>query len=250
MAVFIFSISSLSDAADFGDNFYGKLNLTVGYEFNSFKKNSYNDWQTKYYSFDPSEWDCYNEGTVDNSRSQAVTIGVGYNIYYKLIDRMLDPFIGLEAQARVPFGKKINSKFYEMKYSKALGIGETYTRDAEFDFIEYARFNLKFGMKFILTSDIAFEAYGLVGTNLFVSHLKDVEVHRIGGSWNVNEVSDFSLNRKTKIGLNTGVGVNAIIKDLFLVGIEYRNGINKINFNNDKRKVQYHSIGIKLGMQI
>ena len=139
-------------------------------------------------------------------------------MYYTLNERFA-LFSGLEIQGRYPVdGEFASIDVYHYKYG------------------EYLRFNAKLGLKTDLTKDIAVETYGIVGMNM-----AEFKSKQDGDGYD-----------KMNIGLTTGTGINFIIVDKFILGVEYRYGLNKFNNigeTNSAFKMKTHSVLAKIGYQ-
>lgn len=213
-ATILASASSAANAYNFNDKIYGKAVGKIGISAQTYTGDIK----------DIVDQDTTGD-TTKNKANVALSLSVGYNLYYK-VNSFLHPFVGLEAQGRVPvFG----SKFLDYKGLRTGGYvsidGFTY------DFKDFFRFNAKFGAKMNISQKFALQPYALLGMN--VMKLK----HTSEGYTGYN---------KTKVGLTTGAGIEAIINDIFIIGAEYRFGYGKFN----EIKVQTHDIGISFGVQL
>ena len=133
---------------------------------------------------------------------------------------------GLEIQGRYPVsGRKFAS--YSAEYI-----------DNYYKYDEYLRLNAKLGLKTDLTKDVAVETYGIVGMNMAGFKVKQ---------------DDFDTDTsKMNVGLTTGAGIDFVIVDRFVVGVEYRYGLNKfknLGEDNLKFKMKTHSVLAKIGYQ-
>ena len=178
-ATILASASSAANAYNFNDKIYGKAQFNVGYSLQGYSGDVKD-------SIDLSD----EMGEKVNKINHAITLGAGYNVYYKY-NSFINPFVGLEAQGRIPVA------------------GHEYVEGAKL--LDVFRFNAKFGAKMNIAKDIDVQPYALLGMNVMQIKTSD------------DGVSD----KETKAGLTTGAGVEAIFNDMFVVGAEYRFGYNK-----------------------
>ena len=212
-ATILASASSAANAYNFNDKIYGKAVGKIGLSAQTYTGDLK----------DITDQDTTGD-TTKNKANLAVTLSAGYNVYYKA-SSFLNPFVGLEAQGRVPV---YGSKLVEVE---GMHIGQVFNVDGyTYDFKDFFRFNAKFGAKMNISQKVALQPYALLGMNLM----------QFKASF--EGVSD----KETKVGLTTGAGIEAIINDLFIIGAEYRFGYGK--FTNVK--VQTHDVGISFGVQL
>lgn len=207
------SANSVANAYNFNDKIYGKAVGKIGVSAQTYTGDLK----------DITDQDTTGD-TTKNKANVALSLSAGYNLYYKA-SSFLNPFVGLEAQGRVPvYGSKLLD--YE-----GLHIGGYIDENGvSYDFKDFFRFNAKFGTKMNISQKFALQPYALLGMN--VMQFKT----------SADGVSD----KKTKVGLTTGAGIEAIINDLLIIGAEYRFGYGKFN----EIKVQTHDIGISFGVQL
>ena len=204
-----------ANAYDFNDKIYGKAHVDVGYSVQFFL-NSLKD-EIK------SDKD---NGADTNIISHYITVGGGYNIYYKA-NELIHPFAGAEIYGRIPVGGQ-----------KLIGYGGWNTY-----FTDFLHINGKLGTKINVCKNVAVAPYAVIGMNFSQYKLT---------------VGDYS-DKSTAIGLTTGAGVETIIQDQFTVGVEYRFGKTKTSsllidagdfaFGEDSVRIKTHSVSLKFGYQ-
>ena len=155
--------------------------------------------------------DAIDESEDSKKFTHGLNIGGGYDVYYKL-NNFINPFAGLELQFRIPLTSKVAKD-------------DRYNYEAKIQ--EFLKFDARFGAKMSVCKDVAVSPYVLVGLNAM--KYKDT-------------LDDYS---KTKAGLTTGFGVDTIIKDRYIAGVEYRYGFNKF----DDLKIQSHNFAVNFGVQ-
>ena len=203
-AIILASANSAANAYDFNEKVYGKVQFNFGYSLQGYSgdiKDHINEVEAMNnlaYSFGGPK-------IKTNKHNQAVTFGIGYNIYSK-VHKLFHPFIGLEAQGRIPFA---GSEVFEG--TKVLDV---------------FRFNAKFGAKFNPSQSFSVQPYALLGMNI-------MQIKSAG-------------NNEIQPGATAGIGVEAIINNIVVFGIEYRYGYNK--FNNFV--AQTNNLGLNLGIQL
>ena len=206
-------VTTNANAMDFGKNFYGLANATIGYSL-------------QVLDGDLKDMVVNGEDFYDKSKlTHGLTLGVGYNVYYRL-NNFINPFIGLNVEGRIP----LKSKLYSCRvYDDDDNVGEETIK-----FKDFFAMHAKLGAKMNLSKNIDVAPYYLIGFN----------IAKLISSDSVNSEENFS---KTKAGLSTGIGVDTILFNRYLVGVEYKYSmINKIA--NDV-KAEGHQIGIKFGAQ-
>ena len=129
-ATILASASSVANAYNFNDKIYGKAVGKISVSAQTYTGDLK----------DITDQDTTGDTTI-NKANVALSLSAGYNLYYK-VNSFLHPFIGLEAQGRVPvYGSKLLD--YE-----GLRAGEFVIADGyKYDFKDFFRFNAKFGSK-------------------------------------------------------------------------------------------------------
>ena len=205
-------VTANANAMEFGKNFYGKANATIGYSLQVLDGDLKDEIDTMERS-----------GGYDTSKTtHGLTLGIGYNVYYKL-NNFVHPFVGLNVEGRVPLKADLYT-YYD--YNNLGYVTDTPTLNFE----DFLSIHAKLGAKMNLAKNIDVAPYYLIGFN--VAKLVD------NGEDGVD---------KTKAGLSTGVGVDTILFNRYLVGVEYKYSmVKKIT---EDTNAEGHQIGIKLGVQ-
>ena len=209
-----------ANAMDFGSNFYGKANVNLGYNLQGYQgdvKNLIND--------------AKDENADTNKYNHGITIGVGYNFYYKLnkklFDKTIHPFVGLDITGKIPVaGTKLIKETDEVRTEDEEGNAEG-SENAGNKIGEYFMFHVKAGAKLELNKDVAISPYYMLGFNVL--------------KYKVDSES------KTTAGLSTGVGVETLIKEKYSVALEYRYTLNNVKGSESDLKVQTNNMMLKLG---
>ena len=216
--VAVATVGTTSKAMDLGQNFYGKANVNLGYNPQS-------------YQGDVKDWinDAKDENADTNKYNHGITIGVGYNVYYKLNKKLfgktIHPFVGLDITGKIPVaGTKLIKETDEVITDVDEGIAEG-NENAGHKIGEYFMFHVKAGAKLELNKDVAISPYYMLGFNVLKYKVDD--------------------DSKTKAGLSTGVGAEVLFKEKYSAAIEYRYTLNKftdykIETNNMMLKLGYH----------
>ena len=167
----------------------------------------------------------------DNWQTQKMNYGVvagfGGNIYYK-VNNTTHFFIGIDAQGRYPFSH--SDVFYEKYYSYAT---KSY-KEVRFNIKELLVLSGKIGTKTVFNKNFALEKYVLLGANMI--------------SYSYGE---YGVKYRQRFGLVAGVGVNVVINDRYIVGLDYRYGSTKvieeeILYLHDR--IQTHNVTAKIGI--
>ena len=178
-------------------------------------------------------------GLSVNKVNRAPIISLGSNLYFNL-SNVFKPFIGFEAQGRLPvFGNDFEDKaswlsvpsLKEKKYS-------------EIQFNEYFRLNAKLGSRINIGKNFAFEPYALGGINF-----TEMKYNRDLGS-------EHFYDKSLKYGFTYGLGTDIVIYNRFTIGFEYRCGITRFDgvqqgqaiYMNDI-KLKTHSFIFKTGIE-
>ena len=220
LAISVFSFSNMQGAyAKNNKNFYGKVRLGLGYEYQKYTGSDVND-----------VFDSVDSGK--NKSNQAPVISLGYNLYYKL-NKKFELLSGLEVQGR-----------YAIKGRDFISFD-----NGSVEYNEFLRLSAKFGVKTNLNKKVAVETYGIIGGNM-VQH-KNFELLGTG------RIS-YKGEKITNFGLSTGVGVDFVIVDRFTIGAEYRRGFVKVDYErlnssgysyDSKFNMKTDSILAKIGYQ-
>ena len=220
LAISVFSFSNMQGAyAKNNKNFYGKVRLGLGYEYQKYTGSDVND-----------VFDSVDSGK--NKSNQAPVISLGYNLYYKL-NKKFELLSGLEVQGR-----------YAIKGKDFISFD-----NGSVEYNEFLRLSAKFGVKTNLNKKVAVETYGIIGGNM-VQH-KNFELLGTG------RIS-YKGEKITNFGLSTGVGVDFVIVDRFTIGAEYRRGFVKVDYErlnssgysyDSKFNMKTDSILAKIGYQ-
>lgn len=100
---------------------------------------------------------------------------------------------------------------------------------------EYFVFNAKFGSRVIVNEMFSVQPYATIGFNIL-----QAKIH-------ISQGAEMTYSTQIDIGLSTGFGIEALIKDKFAIGIEYRKTFNKFKVNNNDIKVKTDNAMIKFG---
>ena len=168
-----------ANAHEITKKIYGKANVTIGYSAQVYADNI---------SF-------YNT-------THALSVGAGYNFYYKFND-LFNPFVGGNVEFRIPLTQTVVDQW---------GI----------KLMDVFSMHMKLGAKFNICKEFAVQPYALLGMSAIARKLDD---ESFGGA-----------------AFSGGLGVESIIKDIFIVGLEWK-ASTAIGFQTA------HQIGIKFGVQ-
>ena len=144
---------------------------------------------------------------VEYKTTHSLSFGSGYNFYYKVND-MLNPFVGGNVEFRIPLTKTVLDRS---------------TYGFNYEVMDVFSMHAKLGTKFNICNEFAVQPYALLGINAMV--IKQNTQYRQGGA-----------------GFSGGLGVESIIKDLFIVGLEWK-ASTAIGFQTG------HQIGVRFGVQ-
>ncbi len=175
----------------------------------------------------------------NNVKRYSPIIGFDVNLYFRLI-KNLQLFAGLDAMTR-----NLGAATYE--YNKVGVLTLSLDRQAynylNVTFREYLRLSAKFGARINICKNLAIEPYVLGGIN----------ISSINYSTKFSFIfSQYNSGNKTDIGRVFGSGANFILKDRYIIGVEYYNTVNKVNINDrfyQSFKLKVHNIFIKFGIQ-
>ena len=164
-----------------------------------------------------------------NFDKHSIALGLGFDVYYKLMDE-IHPFAGLQVKSSLPV-------------SNLLGLNTREAGDVSTSTYQITNiFSLegRFGAKFNINKNISIAPYYLLGYNM------SFQQNTI-----TNDTDDSSETTKSyHHALSTGVGVDAIFLDKWIVGFEYKwTGVGKLKSDNggEGQKNDFHQIGIRLG---
>ena len=138
-----------ANALDFNDRFYGKAQANVGY-------------YAGFYSGDVKNAidDAKNANEDNNSVSHSISAGVGFNVFYKLNDKV-HPFAGLNVEGKYAFKNE-------------------FVKDNKFQ--NFLNVNAKLGSSFKVSKDLDVRPYALVGMSVNQYKTKEqTEAINVGG---------------------------------------------------------------------
>ena len=190
------NITTPANAFEFNNKLLGKANVSIGYNFQQVKSQ-----------------DILNIEPDGNLNFHTLTLGGGFNVYYKL-SHTIHPFFGLDIEGRVPLKTDVITEHYR-------DISGTVEKKSVKDFWKINDFisvHIKLGTQFNLHNNIAISPYGLIGFNILSSSSTGyVGLDEYGepnghSPWKISDgLNDikhhYSLSR-TYIGISTGIGVN------------------------------------------
>ena len=172
-------------------------------------------------------------GLSVNKVNRAPIISLGSNLYFNL-SNVFKPFIGFEAQGRLPvLGKNV----FKNK-------NNNFNFNFNTQFNEYFRLNAKLGSRINIGKNFAFEPYALGGINF-----TEMKYNRDLGS-------EHFYDKSLKYGFTYGLGTDIVIYNRFTIGFEYRCGITRFDgvqqgqaiYMNDI-KLKTHSFIFKTGIE-
>ena len=214
--VAVATVGTTSKAMDLGQNFYGKVNVGLGYNLQGYQGDIKD-------LIDEAK----NANVDTNKYNHGITISGGYNVYYKwnqkLFGKTIHPFVGADVTVKIPVaGQKIvDMASYEL-FNEDGDISEE-QEGATYKFGEYFMFHVKAGAKMEITKDWAVSPYYMLGFNVTKFKVDD--------------------ESKTKAGLSTGIGAEVLFKEKYSAAIEYRYTLNKFT----DKKVETNNMMLKLG---
>ena len=100
---------------------------------------------------------------------------------------------------------------------------------------EYFVFNAKFGGRVIVNEKFSVQPYATIGFNIL-----QAKIH-------ISQGTQTTYDTQIDLGLSTGFGIEALIKDKFAIGIEYRKTFNKFKVSNNDIKVKTDNAMVKFG---
>ena len=142
----------------------------------------------------------------------AMQFGLGYDVFYSL-HSVFHPLVGVEVNLRIPF---YGNNVYDLDVAKK-------------QIKEWLNVHFRFGAKFNANKNFSFLIYYLLG-------------------FNIAEHTTTQLNNKTKSsasGVSTGIGFAGLVKDRYIVGLEYLHKVSK----DDLLKVESDNLNLKFGVQ-
>lgn len=213
-------VTANANAMDFGKKFYGKANATIGYSLQVIDGELKNELdEIKEYDYDV------------NKLTHGLTLGVGYNVYYKL-NNFINPFVGLNIEGRIPLKTEI---FY---YNSGDGFFVN-----KYKFTDFLSVYARLGAKLKASKYVDVAPYYLLGFDVFKSEERYNDIAL--DTYPVENISD------KKVGLSTGVGVDTILFNRYILGFEYKYSMTKVamDHRDTKIKAESHQIGFKFGVQ-
>lgn len=208
-----FVIDKKAKSFEISKNWYGNATITIGYVFQGYSGSLYN--QYKEYKNNSN----YNTNIINH----CVDIGLGYSFNYK-ISNFLSLFIGpafsgvftIDADKIYEFSGE-NGKIHSLSYS------------------EFTTFQAKMGATFTLNKTLSLSPYYLIGMNAVKLSLQNTD----GGVVNISQI---------RVGMHTGVGLEATLYDKYIFGIEYGLAYNKMGEKFNNITTIAHSLEVKVGL--
>ena len=201
-----------SQAFQHGKNVSGSASLTIGYYFQGYSGSLYK--QYKSYSKDGK----YNTNFVNHS----IDIGLSYSFNYKINDKLslfIGPSFGFSFTANGNNIYELDSEFqiHNLKYTEMITL------------------HAKMGATFKINKYLSLSPYYLLGMNAVELTAQQSGIENT----NISSI---------KVGMNTGTGIEFVLNNNYIFGIEYKLGYNKMGkvFNNIT--TISHSMEFKIGL--
>ena len=245
-----------------GSRFYGKANIYIGY---GLQQSSYN--VTSKVGIKNEYSNASNSLSKTNKNISGVLI-LNYNFYYKL-SNLIHPFIGIDVMTKYPFSSKDEFNF-NINNDNINDISGHYNVNItdSVKINEYGRINAKLGTKINLHKNISIDPYALAGFNVtrnfsLLSKIDGYYRSKRSSSTHYNVTREASSDDgKMRINFVYGGGVDIVLFDKYIVGMEYYNyrvhaghtliyegGYKDFSLKTKREKFTNHNILIKFGVR-